>query len=184
MKRIVTLGVVGLLSASTVVAQTPARALSTADEHFGLGGFGGLGTSALSAIRVSVPLGTTAGLDVDIGRVHTGDDPNRAIGAQVRWLWRGRATHGGSGYWLFGVLRLNETRRYWAGAGRERWEVVERRAPTMPQVGYGWDWQGRRGTRLGLELMTGSEGEAGPRAFAKLFIVWGPPLGGTRQPRA
>jgi hypothetical protein len=76
---------------------------------------------------------------------------------------------------IFGILRVNETVRYYASAGREVWEVVEHKSATMPQIGYGWDWQGRRGTRLGMELTTGSEGEAGPRFFAKLFVVWGPP---------
>lgn len=183
MRGIFTAGFAVLLFVSPLFAQTAPPAAATV-EHFGIGGYGALGTSALSAIRLSVPLGDRAGLDVDIGRVHSGDDPNRAFGAQVRWLWRGREEHGGSGYWVFGVLRLNETYRYWASAGRERWEVVEYRTPTLPQFGYGWDWQGRRGTRLGLELLTGSEGEAGPRLFARLFIVWGPRARGTRRPRA
>lgn len=179
MRGVFTASLLVLLHAPALVAQT-APPSTAAAEHFGIGGYGALGTSALSALRVSVPLGERAGLDVDIGRVHSGDRPNRAFGAQVRWLWRGRAEQGGSGYWVVGVLRLNETNRYWASAGRARWEVVEYRTPTMPQFGYGWDWQGRRGTRLGLELLTGSEGEAGPRLFAKLFIVWGPALTGMR----
>lgn len=145
-------------------------------EHLGFGGFAALGTSALSAIRVSIPAGHKAAVDLDIGQVHTGDEPNRAFGAQVRWLWRGRTTTGASGYVLFGVLRLNETHRYFVSANRQRWEVAERKSPTMPQFGYGWDWQARAGTRLGLELTAGSEGESGPRAFAKLFLVWGPAM--------
>jgi hypothetical protein len=164
-----------ILHAAVMRGQDAAPPAAVA-EHFGVGVFGAIGTSALRAFRVSMPLGTNAGLDVDIGRVPSRDDPNRAIGVQVRYLRRGRQTTGASGYWLFGVLRVNETHRYWASAGRTTWEVVERRTPTLPQVGYGWDWQGRRGTRLGFELTTGSEGEAGPRVFAKVFVVWGPPL--------
>lgn len=146
-----------------------------ASEHVGIGAFGALGTSTMRAVRVSLPIGGKGGCDLDIGRVHSDGGPGRALGVQVRYLWRGRKPNGASGYWLFGILNLNETHRYWAGAGRTRWEVVERESPTMPQVGYGWDWQGRRGTRLGLELTTGSESE-GARAFVRLFAVWGPPL--------
>lgn len=161
--------------AAAAAAQT-APPVAAKSEHFGIGGFGAVGTAALGAIRLSAPLGAKAGLDVDIGRTHTREDRNAAVGAQVRWLWRGRGTGGNSGYFIFGALRLQETRRYWASAGRGRWEVVEHRSPTMPQFGYGWDWLAPSGTRLGLELTTGSEGEAGPRAFAKVFLVWGPSL--------
>ncbi len=172
--RIVTVALVLLLPPAVVCGQD--AAVPPAAEHVGFGAVGAVGTSALGALRVSIPIGEQGGCDVDVGRVRSAGDPGRAIGLQVRYLWRGRAARGSSGYWLFGILRLNETRRYWASAGRERWEVVERRTPTVPQFGYGWDWQGRRGTRLGFELTTGTEGEAGPRIFAKLFVVWGPPL--------
>ena len=178
MRRIVAAALFTALVQPAFAAAQNAPAPLPPAEHFGLGAYGAVGTSAIGALRLSLPLGQKAGLDVDVGQVRSRDEPNSSMGIQVRYLWRGRRATGGSGYFVIGVLRLHETHRILAGDGRRTWEIVERRTPTMPQVGYGWDWQHRRGTRLGLELTTGSEGEAGPRAFAKLFIVWGPPLRG------
>lgn len=49
--------------------------------------------------------------------------------------------------------------------------------PMTKRFGYGFDWQARGGTRLGLELAGGGTGESlGLRLFVRVFALWGRPV--------
>jgi hypothetical protein len=130
-------------------------------------------------MRISAPASPRVGLDIAVGHVNgQGDTRSGAdglvFGAQLRWHWHGRRTDGHSGYWLGGPLLMQMTDRTeirWPGGVTTT--IVERTIRTTLQVGYGWDWLSKRGTRAGIELSTGGD-EGGPVPMVKTFLVWGP----------
>jgi hypothetical protein len=134
--------------------------------------------ATLPAVRVSIPLGTQFGLDIDLGAsVFWGDSsigqvPDGAVfSGQLRWMRKGRQPDGNGRYWLAGPLHAR---------GRDigpDGEIRKDRAIRNVQIGYGWD-RVRARTRYGAEISVGvaSDGEA------RLFIVWGQQYKGTSHP--
>jgi hypothetical protein len=146
--------------------------------HFGIGGSGALGMpGAVAAARFSAPLSKKAGFDFDIGRItaSSAHGPRRTLAAQFRVHHRGRAEQGNSGYFIFGAMHMKEILRTEVRFPGETIVRIEPVVGTSPQFGYGWDYQASPGTRLGFEVITGGSEKAGPRMFARLFVLWGPP---------
>ena len=127
----------------------------------------------VAALRFSA-IGARAGFDIDWG-VLADDGPadNRFVAAQLRIL-TSRRTEGGhrvavliGGNQRDAVVR---TEIRWPGGLRTVQETPA--SGIAGQFGVGFDWLGRR-SRIGLDLVTGVSDSAGPRIFAKLFVVWG-----------
>jgi hypothetical protein len=128
---------------------------------------------AVPSIRLSMPIGTRLGIDLDMGASAFWGD--RAVGqvprglaitGQVRWLRNGRKPDGGGRYWLLSLLRLrgNDFEPDRLSSDRSAVENV--------QVGYGWD-RVRNRVRFGAELSVGVAGRDG-EGLARVFLVWGP----------
>src|SRR5262249_8543048 len=157
---------------------TAARAQDTRESWtVGVSGAAGL-PSHLASVRAGASLGEHAGIDVALARLSGGwsDHLSPAFITQVRWIRGGRTVAGDSRYWIFGALvmqaRSSTTIIY---PGNVRKYLVEEHTIAMPRVGYGWDHVTRRGTRVGLELSTGSAGEQAGLMLANAFVMWGPP---------
>ena len=163
---------------ASVVVATAAQAQDAAPpEHAGVGFSGATGIpGAVAAVRVSVPATPRLGFDIEAGRGLTAGDPYTAVGGQMRWHWRGRSVAGGSMFGVFGAVVHGVTQRTEIRFPDRTFVQTERKTAVAPQLGVGWDWQARHGTRLGVELTTGGSTAAGPRILAKLFAVWGRPL--------
>jgi hypothetical protein len=155
----------------------PASAQHTADSwKVGVGAGAGIPAS-LAAIRFSAPETPHSGFDLVLARV--GSVGSTHLGpaciAQVRWMRGGRAPSGYSRHWIFGVMAMRATSSTLViFPGNQRVETIDEDVIVMPRVGYGWDRTTRRGTRLGLELTTGSAGESAGLMLANAFVAWGP----------
>lgn len=146
-------------------------------EHYGVGGFGAVGVpGGAAAVRISVPARAKVGIDLDVGRGLDAYDSHTLIGGQGRWLWRGRNDAGGAIYAVFGLTFVSYTQRTEIRFPERTFIEIEEKTAAAPHVGVGWDRQWRHGTRFGIELTSGGSEDAGPRAFAKVFAVWGRPL--------
>jgi hypothetical protein len=156
----------------------PARAQG-ARESWTIGAAGAAGwPAALASVRAGAALGTHAGIDVALARLTSSwyDDFSPAVITQVRWSRGGRKPSGDSRYWIFGVLAMKaRSSTLIIYPGNVRKYLVEESIVAMPRVGYGWDHITRRGTRVGLELTTGSAGEEAGLMLANVFVMWGPP---------
>jgi hypothetical protein len=175
------ISVVALLAhASTTTAQTDLPSAQPATERYGFGVAGAIGLPGrLAGVRVSLPATDQIAADLTLGRVHGRGDDGVVLGgtsfsAQIRWLWRGRDSHGHSGYWFGGPIFLGATNRTqirWPDG--KRTTKIDDTSVITGQFGYGWDWLTPHGARTGLELSTGGN-EGGPMIFAHGFLVWGP----------
>ena len=156
----------------------PARAQGARESwSVGVTGAAGLPLS-LASVRAGASLGEHAGIDVAIARLSTGwyDHLSPAVMTQVRWCRGGRSAAGDSRYWIFGAMVMKaRSSTLVIYPGNVRKSFVEESIVGMPRVGYGWDHITRRGTRLGLELTTGSAGEEAGLMLANVFVMWGPP---------
>lgn len=117
-------------------------------------------------------MGTTFGLDVDVGRVlgtarlDEGQVPTGgAVALHVRWLHAGRRSSGWSGY-VLGGPRVMAAKNI-----DEQGHVTNRDPIRVFDLGYGWDRLMKDGWRGGLEFGAGA-GE-GPWFFVTGFLLWG-----------
>jgi hypothetical protein len=176
---LVTTAVVCMPAAEVAAAQQPDGPPLEGPSVGAMGAVGLFGN--IGAVRVSAPLHEKWGLDVTAGHVDGYASPTSSglegynFGAQVRWHWHGRRQGGSSGYWLAGPLVQGMTQRTLViFPGNDRRLRVERTANFTLQLGYGWDWLLKSGTRFGFELVTGGN-EGGPNPYVNAFIVWGRP---------
>mgnify|MGYP006274997255 CR=1 FL=1 len=155
------------VSASAQAPASPADPMS-------IGGMVGPGLGnrpwLLPGARVSVPLSSRLGLDIDAGAV-IGSDTEGGVqhgvqmytryrwfaGAQVR-VMQPRSASGASRYFLLGPVLFRDAPR--PAETREDLPAV--------RVGYGWDWLKRRGQRIALEV--GVAGSEGPVVYATAVI--------------
>lgn len=124
------------------------------------------------SVRISMPVATRLGLDVDAGhvvgtkRLNNGQVPaGGAVELHLRWLYKGRGSSGGSGY-VFGGPRVVTAKNI-----DQQGHVTDRKPIQMIDLGWGLDRRLRNGWRMGAEFGSGA-GE-GPLLFVDLFMVWG-----------
>lgn len=130
----------------------------------------------MPAIRITVPVGARAAIDVDAGRIFSGThehSPSLAGGiatiradhfytGQLRVLTARRGSGGGSTYWMIGVHHV-ATRRFDRDGN-----LVSREPAGGGLFGFGADQLFANGTRLAAEV-----GIAGPDGFRPfLSIAW------------
>lgn len=131
-----------------------------AEEPIAIGFVGGPGEpGTLAALRFSLPVWSRSDVDIDAGRVGWSEPDNESLflSFEFRILHRPRTEMKRPRGFILGVNV--------AGGG------------VAPAFGYGLDLLATRHMRLGVELTTGGTPRAGPRVFAKLYIVGRP---GTR----
>jgi hypothetical protein len=159
-------------------ASAQQNAAPSSPAHVAIGGLAGAGIPGpVLAIRFGL-VGSRFGFDFDwgvvndAGRSAAGLD-DRFIAAQMRVLIGKRKENGAGLSFLAGMNHLDTATRT-----NIRWPDGTRTVQVTPvsgsagQVGIGFEWLGNH-SRVGLDLVTGAAGEAGPRLFAKLFVVWG-----------
>lgn len=170
-RRIATLGAAALL---TLAPRLAAAQDGPSPVHMSVGLLGGAGIPGpVASIRFSA-IGARAGFDVDWGVLaDNGPADNRFVAAQLRILTHRRTEGGHRVAVLVGGNQRDTVQRteirYPGGI------TIVRETPTSGiagQFGVGFDWLRSR-SRIGLDLVTGGSGSAGPRIFAKLFVVWG-----------
>lgn len=173
MRRVLVL-VAALAGAAPAFAQTETSAPQDAALREGLA-VGGLIAPALEgggpwlmpAIRLSVPLGSRHGFDVETGRVFGGSDPRwgsirRYSSVQLRFQRQRPEGSEVARYWLAGLQHLPETE----ADGR-------RKNHTALVIGHGWSQAYRSGARLLSEI--GFAGGDGFMFFVNAGVQWGPP---------
>jgi len=156
----------------SALAQTQASAPPR--EHLTIGGTIGPGLGnqlwLMSSIRVSAPLGSRIGLDLDAGRVF-GSNENEAgshteygalFGIQVRFLRGARKPSGSRQYWVLGPIFIRDIS---APPDGPRDHLKNFR------LGYGWDDLSPNGGRIALEV--GLAGGEGPVPYAIVIVQWG-----------
>jgi hypothetical protein len=169
-----TLIALGACAVLVLTARPAAAQEGPAPVHMSVGLLGAAGIPGpVAALRFSA-IGARAGFDIDWG-VLADDGPadNRFVAAQLRILTRRRTEGGHRVAVLVGGNQRDTVQRteirYPGGI------TIVRETPMSGiagQFGVGFDWLGSR-SRIGLDLVTGGSGSAGPRIFAKLFVVWG-----------
>ena len=147
---------------------------SPVERRVAIGGVGGPGNAGLlGAFRLSVPASPRVSFDADGGLVSSTTDRSRGmLGAQLRWLRKVRGDNGMSDYGIFGVMHMREERRTEIRFPDQTIVRTEHVSGITPVVGYGIDWVHATGTRAGVEITGGGSENAGPRLFAKGFVVW------------
>jgi hypothetical protein len=108
----------------------------------------------LAALRFSMPAWPRSDVDLDVGRIGWSEPGNESLllSLQFRILHRRR-------------FEMNRTRGFIVGANLARGGLA-------PAFGYGVDMLATRRVRVGAEFTTGGTPKAGPRAFAKVYLVW------------
>ena len=142
-------------------------------------GVGAVGSAVLGAFpwsivsgRISIPMGTRFGVDVDAGkalntkRLSRGQVPTGgAVGLHLRWLHGRRRPSGWSGYFFGGP-------RVVAGENiTQDGQVIDHDPIKVFDLGYGFDRLMQNGWRAGVEL--GGGGGEGPLLFVSGFVLWG-----------
>jgi hypothetical protein len=107
---------------------------------------------------VSLPAGGRIDLDLDFGRYGWSDPSLESfyVGVQLRVLHRSRKA-------------MTRPRGFVIGASRADGGLA-------PAFGYSLDLLATRRARLGVEVTTGGSPNAGPRMFAKVFVLWRAPM--------
>jgi hypothetical protein len=136
---------------AALARQVPSSSDNTVDVGL-VAGPGWLGT--LAAARFSLPVWPRADVDLDAGRFGWSDSNNESLllSLQFRIFDRPRG-------------EMSRTHGFILGVSVARGGVA-------PAFGYGFDVLATRRARLGAEVTTGGSPNAGPRAFAKLYLVW------------
>ncbi len=125
----------------------------------------------MPAVRVSAPLGTRLGLDIDAGRVFGASskyaDIRSFYAAQMRYSRTSRPPDDDGRYWLAGLTCLNSTKLDGQGG------VVNHTPHMALSVGHGWSHVSGSGIRAFNEI--GFSGGDGFMVYASLGVQWGPP---------
>jgi hypothetical protein len=127
---------------------------------------------AIVSGRISMPVATRFGLDVDAGgvvgtkRLNTGQVPT-GVAAEVhlRWLYKGRGPSGMSSY-VFGGPRVVAAKNI-----DQQGHVTDRKPIQAIDLGWGFDRRLKNRWRTGVEFGAGA-GE-GPLVFVDVFVLWG-----------
>jgi hypothetical protein len=164
-----------LLVAATLLCAPAAAAAQEGPSpvHLSVGLLGAAGfPGPVAGFRFS-GIGVRAGFDIDWGVLDDGpDSDDRFFAAQLRFLTSRREREGSAVAVLVGANHRDVVIRTpvrWPGGSTTFLE--EPTSGLAAQIGVGFDWLGRR-SRAGVDLVMGV-GEAEPRFFAKVFVVWG-----------
>lgn len=125
----------------------------------------------MPAVRVSAPLGSTHGVDLELGRIFGGSgkyaEIKRFAGGQLRFAREPGSPGSSVRYWLAGL-------RYTDRKKRDAQGTFLRRDPDISVlVGHGWKQRLRSGACVLSEL--GFAGGEGMMVYATIGVQWGPP---------
>jgi hypothetical protein len=177
--RTLVFSIIFLATGVTASAQNdiPPTAVPAVRERISLGALAtpaleGAGPWFMPAVRLSLPLGSRHGVDLDGGRIYGGSNKYADIrtfyAAQIRFLRGARLADGSARYWLAGLKYLAITKLDGAGS------VVKKKADVPATFGHGWSQVFRNGARVANEI--GFSGGNGFMFYASVGVQWGRPM--------
>jgi hypothetical protein len=184
MSLIMTLLALAASAHSAVAVPNEPRTDTIAPENFGAGvlatpALEGGGPWFLSAVRLSAPLGSTHGLDIEAGRIFGGStkyaEIDRFAAAQFRFVRNVAPGAPTVRYWLAGLRYTNRKKPDAQGS------FLRRDPDVSLLIGHGWKQTLGGGACVLTEL--GFAGGGGIMAYLTIGVQWGPPRKRPREQR-